>query len=110
MDNTKQITPIIDQLYWKVSGDEYQLIRQTQANETVFFIATQAEYEAITDAANYEAARVEDAKRIDALVAERDALKAYIRTICSIPLVQEASKRIDECGYANPITDALKLA
>ena len=60
----KEITPIIDQLYWKVSGDEYQLIRQTQASETVFFIATQAEYEAITNAANYEAARVEDAKRI----------------------------------------------
>jgi len=51
MTNMKDITPIIDQLYWKHSGDEYQLVRQTQASETVFFIATQAEYEAITQAA-----------------------------------------------------------
>jgi hypothetical protein len=45
---TEQTIPIIDQLYWKIAGDEYQLIRQTQASETVFFIATLAEYQAIT--------------------------------------------------------------
>ena len=44
---TDQIIPIINQLYWRCAGGEYQLIRQTQASETVFFIATQAEYFAI---------------------------------------------------------------
>ena len=42
-----QIIPIINQLYWRRAGGEYQLIRQTRTSETVFFIATQAEYFAI---------------------------------------------------------------
>jgi hypothetical protein len=63
---TPQITPILDQLYWKRNGDNYELVRQTQAAETVFFIASEAEFRAITQADKVE--------KLEGLVESLDAL------------------------------------
>ena len=79
---TEKIIPIIDQLYWKRTGDEFQLIRQTQESETVFFIATEAEYKAITQAAKesplyYEVLAAKE-QQIAALKDALESLQYYV--------------------------------